>query len=50
VIRPLADLRDLVRMLAAQAPRLAAELLPNGRRDGHEWRDAPATAGAGEAA
>jgi hypothetical protein len=35
---PLTDLRELVRMLAAQAPRLAAELLPNGRREGNEWR------------
>jgi hypothetical protein len=38
VIRPLADIREIVRMLAAQAPRLAAELLPNGRREGNEWR------------
>jgi hypothetical protein len=35
---PLTDIRDLVRMLAAQAPSLAAELLPNGRREGNEWR------------
>lgn len=25
-------------MLAARAPELARELLPNGRREGHEWR------------
>ncbi len=35
---PLTDIRELVRMLAAQAPSLAAELLPHGRKDGHEWR------------
>jgi hypothetical protein len=38
VTRPLTDIRELVRMLAAQAPLLAAELLPNGRREGQEWR------------
>ena len=32
------DIADIVRMLAARAPELARELLPGGRRDGHEWR------------
>jgi hypothetical protein len=32
------DAAELARMLAAQALRLAAELLPNGRREGDEWR------------
>ena len=29
---------EIVAGLAAQAPTLAAELLPGGRREGHEWR------------
>ena len=29
---------QVVSLLGAQAHRLAAELLPGGRRDGHEWR------------
>jgi hypothetical protein len=32
------DAAELARLLAAQALRLAAELLPNGRREGNEWR------------
>jgi hypothetical protein len=37
-MRPLTDLRELVRMLAARAPDLTRELFPAGRRDGDEWR------------
>ena len=33
-----ADARELSRLLAMRARELTAELLPNGRRDGHEWR------------
>lgn len=29
---------DLARMLASRAPALAAEMLPAGKREGHEWR------------
>ena len=29
---------DIARELAAQIESLAADLLPNGRREGHEWR------------
>jgi hypothetical protein len=32
------DAADLARLLAGQVGPLAAELLPNGRRDGQEWR------------
>jgi hypothetical protein len=32
------DAGEIARMLAARAPSLARELLPAGRRDGHEWR------------
>lgn len=34
----LVDVRQIAEMLAARAPELAAELLPGGRREGHEWR------------
>ena len=37
-MRPLTDIRELVRMLAARAPELARELLPAGQRHGQEWR------------
>ncbi len=32
------DAADLARALAGRVPALAAELLPAGRREGHEWR------------
>lgn len=32
------DARDIARMLAGRASQLASELLPGGKRDGHEWR------------
>lgn len=32
------DASEISRMLAGQIRTLAPELLPNGRRDGHEWR------------
>ena len=34
----MASAREIARLLARRAPEIAAELLPNGRRDGAEWR------------
>lgn len=34
----LVDVRQIAAMLGARASELAAELLPGGRREGHEWR------------
>ena len=35
---PLVPIDQVVQMLAGRAQMLAAELLPHGRKDGHEWR------------
>lgn len=35
--RPFVDARDLARMLNAQAESLCRQILPDGKREGHEW-------------
>ena len=42
------DARDLAGALGQRAPTLAAELLPHGRREGHEWRCGSLTGEAGK--
>lgn len=39
------DIRELVAMLAARVDKLAAELLPRGRKEGPEWVEASTAAG-----
>jgi|HubBroStandDraft_4_1064222.scaffolds.fasta_scaffold890029_2 hypothetical protein len=34
----IAELREISRLLAARIDELVLELLPAGRREGHEWR------------